>query len=434
MTSNDARPRSVLMRAAGIAGVSVALAALLAGCTQAGGGGTAPTDGGGGSEAVITIPDNSSLPDDKVAEILQKAFLTPDITAADLDPTILNGLLDAGADYTDEQIATAERCLSETECKIGDGELVFAILDGSGGNLWRVLTRAATTLQATLYPEIGTVIYQDAGGELATMQAQLQSLQARGVDLIATYDDFGPAMIGSFQAATAAGIPIVAYGGVPGPDGADAVVSQVASDFCDDGYRMAEAANDSLGGSGSVAFFTGTPGNPQGEGWMTCAEEWFSENAPDITVANRSNTDWSQQGTFSAASALISSGTQVDAILYDYATQTVNIVEAYQQAGEPVPAQITWTTDNTLTGMWEEDQDGDNPWDLYYTTSINFEGNIALRALAEKMNGDDVSPELIFPLPFVKAQMGDYDPDQPPNGPGQMVMPDALVDAILSSQ
>src|SRR5690606_13798813 len=144
--------------------------------------------------------------------------------------------------------------------------------------------------------------------------------------------DFGPAMIGAFQSASSQGIPIVAYGGVPGPDGADSVVSQVASDFCDDGYRMAEAANEALGGAGQVAFFTGTPGNPQGEGWMTCAEEWFGENAPDIQVANRSNTDWSQQGTFSAASALISSGTQVDAILYDYATQTVNIVEAYKQA------------------------------------------------------------------------------------------------------
>lgn len=432
MTSNDARPRRALRRGVGLAATAMAFTALLAACTQAGGG-TTPT-GSSGGETVITIPDNSSLPAEKVSEILQKAFLTPDIKPDDLDPTILNGLLDAGADYTDEQIKTAERCLTETECKIGDGKLVFAILDGSGGNLWRVLTRAATTLQATLYPEIGTVIYQDAGGELATMQAQLQSLQARGVDLIATYDDFGPAMIGSFQSATAAGIPIVAYGGVPGPDGKNAVVSQVASDFCDDGDRMAEAAKDSLGGSGSVAFFTGTPGNPQGEGWMTCAEKWFSENAPDIKVVNRSNTDWSQQGTFSAASALISSGTDVDAILYDYATQTVNIVDAYQKAGEKVPTQITWTTDNTLTGMWEKDQGTDKAWDLYYTTSINFEGNIALRALAEKLNGGDVSPELIFPLPFVKAKVGDFDPNQPPNGPGLMVMPDALVEAILSSQ
>lgn len=431
MTSNDARPRRALRRGAGLAAAAVAFATVLAGCTQAGGG---PTPTGSGGDAVITIPDNSSLSADKVSEILQKAFLTPDIKPGDLDPTILNGLLDAGADYSDEQIKTAERCLKETECKIGDGPLVFAILDGSGGNLWRVLTRAATTLQATLYPEIGTVIYQDAGGELATMQAQLQSLQARGVDLIATYDDFGPAMIGSFQAATSAGIPIVAYGGVPGPDGEKAVVSQVASDFCDDGDRMAQAANESLGGSGSVAFFTGTPGNPQGEGWMTCAEKWFADNAPGIKVVNRSNTDWSQQGTFSAASALISSGTDVDAILYDYATQTVNIVDAYQQAGQQVPTQITWTTDNTLTGMWEKDQGTDKAWDLYYTTSINFEGNIALRALAEKLNGADVSPQLVFPLPFVKAQVGDYDPKQPPNGPGRMVMPDALVEAILSNQ
>jgi ABC-type sugar transport system substrate-binding protein len=409
-----------------VAVVACAAAAALAACTS----GTAAS---GPAESKIKIPDRTALSSSDQAAILKSAFLTPDIKPESLDPLILRGLEDAGAKYTDAQTKTAEGCLTQTECKIGDGKLTIAILDGSGADLWRHITRAAITLQATSYPEIGTVIYQDAGGQLATMQAQLQSMVTRGVDGIVVYDDFGSAMTSAFAAAKAQGVPIVAYGGTPGPDAKDAVLSQTASDFCDDGNRMAEAANSMLGGAGKVAFFTGTPGNPQGAGWQKCAEEWFAAKAPGITVVNKSNTDWSQQGTRAAASALISSGQKVDAILYDYSKEAVTIVETYKQAKQPIPNQISWTTDNTLLGMWQQDQGGPTPWKLAYTTSINWEGNIALTALAAHLAGEQVPPQLTFPLPFVPAQVGEYDASQPPNAPGQMLLPPSLLNSLLRS-
>jgi len=364
--------------------------------------------------------------------IIKKAFLTDTVAASSLDPNILQGLEEAGRGYTQAQVNTAWACQSQTTCKIGKGSQTLAILDGDGGNLWREITRAAITMEAEAYPNIGSVTYLQAGGNLQTMQADLKTLIARQVTGIVTYDDFGAAMTASFQQAKAQGIPIVAFGGTPGPGAVSAVVSQVQSSFCNDGEQMAQATKKMLGGSGNVAFFTGTPGNPQGAGWESCAQTWFTQNAPGIHVVDKSNTSWTGPGTVSATSALIATGKTINAVLYDYANQTVNIVQAYQHAKVKVPDQVTWTSDNQLLQLWEQGQTSSDPWRLAYSSSINFEGNIALAALMNHLSGKTVASTLTFPLPFVAAAKGDYVASQPADAPGPTLMPDGLLTKLLA--
>jgi ABC-type sugar transport system substrate-binding protein len=421
---------------AGLAGLALLAAAALVGCTSSTSTTGSSGSGGGsgsGSDAGKYASAPLSLTDQQRTDILKKAFLTDSVTASDLDPTIVQGLSEAGRDYSDQQVETAAGCMNQQTCKIGSGDQTLAILDGAGSDLWRHITRAQITLQATSYPNIGQVIYLQADGNLQTMQANLQTLIARKVTGIVTYDDFGPAMTAAYQQATNRGIPVVAYGGIPGKDAAKAVVSQVASDFCDDGNQMAQTTAKMLGNTGNVAFFTGTPGNPQGAGWQACAETWFKQNAPGIKVVNKSNTSWTEGGAVSATTALISTGKKVDAVLYDYAKQTVNIVQTYQQAKQKVPAQVTWTSDNSLLQMWEKDQGTPNAWQLAYSSSINFEGAIALSALMNHLQGKQVAPTLTFPLPFVPAKKGDYIADQPANAPGPTLMPDSLLSKVLAA-
>lgn len=418
---------------AGLTGIALLSAAALVGCTSSTTS-SAGTDGGkSGTDASKYAAAPLNLTEDQRAAILKKAFLTDTVKASDLDPTVVQGLEEAGRDYTDAQITIAAGCQSQATCKIGDGDQTLAILDGAGSDLWRHITRTQITLQATSYPNIGSVVYLQADGNLQTMQANLQTLIARKVTGIVTYDDFGPAMTAAFQQATNRGIPVVAYGGIPGKDAAKAVVSQVASDFCDDGNQMAETTAKMLNDKGNVAFFTGTPGNPQGAGWQACAESWFAKNAPEMKVVNKSNTSWTEGGAVSATTALISTGKKVDAVLYDYAKQSVNIVQTYQQAKVKVPAQVTWTSDNSLLQMWEKDQGTPNEWQLAYSSSINFEGAIALAALMNHLQGKPVAPNLVFPLPFVPAKKGDYLTDQPANAPGPTLMPDALLKQVLGA-
>jgi ABC-type sugar transport system substrate-binding protein len=409
--------------------IPVIAAVGLAGCS-ASSGATNNTSGGNASTNYAATP--VQLTDQQKSAILQKAFLTPSIKESDLDSTTAQALYEVGQDYTPEQVAKAWECQTQPTCKLGDGPLTIAILDGSGSNQWRHLSHASIMLQATGYPGIGTILSLDSNGDLQTMQAQLQTLIARHVDGIIAVDDFGPAMTPSFTQAKAAGIPVVTYAQGPGTDAADLLVTQVQTDFCDDGKQMAIATKDLIGSSGSVAFFTGTPGNPQGAGWEKCAEDWFSQNAPGITVASKSNTSWSEAGTVSATSALIASGNEVSAVLYDYALQTKNIVQSYQAAHLKVPAQVTWTSDNGLLKMWEDGQKSSDPWGLAYTSSINYEGSIAFTALLNHLAGKSVPNIINFPLPFTSAKQGDYVAGLADNAPGPTLMPDELLKKVLN--
>jgi ribose transport system substrate-binding protein len=374
-----------------------------------------------------------SLTPAQESAILKTAFLTSSITPSSLSPVIVDGLEQAGRTYTQAQVSAAWACQSQTTCTFGKGSQTVAILDGDGGNLWREITRASITLQAMAYPNVGTVIYLNANGSLQTMQADLKTLIARRVTAIVTYDDFGAAMTAAFAQAKAQGIPVAAFGGTPGASANSALVTQVQSDFCNDGVQMAETTAKMLNSNGNVAFFTGTPGNPQGAGWQSCATSWFSKNAPGIHVVDTSNTDWTESGTVSATSALIATGKTINAVLYDYANQTVNIVQTYQHAKIKVPDQVTWTSDNQLLQMWEQDQSSGDPWKLAYSSSINFEGNIALAGLMDSLAGQTVPASLTFPLPFVQAQSGDYLASQPADAPGPTLMPTALLTKLLNA-
>jgi len=417
---------------AGLAVAAIIAAPVLSACGSSSSGSSASSSGGGSSSSSSKYsPSPLNLTSTEQTSILKKAFLTDSVSVSSVNPVILQGLEEAGRTYTAAQVSKAWACQSQATCKIGNGSQTLAYLDGSGGNLWREITRAAITLEAEDYPNIGTVMYLNAAGSLQTMQADLKTLIARRVTGIVTYDDFGPAMTAAFQQAKAAGIPIVAFGGTPGPGAVSTVVSQVQSSFCSDGVQMAQTTDKMLGGHGNVAYFTGTPGNPQGAGWEGCASSWFSKNAPGITVVDKSNTGWSNSGTVSATSSLIATGKKIDAILYDYANQTVNIVQTYQHAKQPVPDQVTWTTDNQLLQLWEQDQKSADPWKLADSSSINFEGNIALAALMSHLSGKSVPSTLIFPLPFVQAQVGDYNASQPADGPGPTLMPDSLLGKLL---
>ena len=418
-----------------ILAVPVIAALAVAGCSSSGAGTSSSSSVAGnatGASSSSTYEATSvALTAAQKAAILEKAFLTPAIKEGDLDSTTAQALYQIGHDYTTAQVNTAWKCQTEATCKIGNGPLTIAILDGSGSNQWRHLSHAAIALQMTGYPGIGTLISLDAGGSLQTMQADLQSLIARKVSGIIAVDDFGAAMTPSFVQAKAAGIPVVTYAQGPGSDASSVLVSQVQTNFCSDGQQMAIATVNLIGSSGNVAFFTGTPGNPQGAGWESCATAWFSAHAPGIKVVSKSNTDWSEAGTVSATSALIASGQKVNAILYDYALQTKNIVQSYQAAHLKVPAQVTWTYDNGLMQMWQTDQKSSDPWGLAYSSSINFEGTIAFTALMDHLAGQPVPSIIDFPLPFVSAKPGEYQASQPDNYPGPTLMPDTLLTKVL---
>ena len=387
-------------------------------------GGSSSSNGSGsgsGSEAVDADPA-------AVQELVNRAFLA-DIAVDELPQTVQDAFARATTELTPEQLDKAFECWEGASCEVGDGDVTLGIADGFGQNQWRKFSKMEIILQALTYPEIGKIISTDAQGDLATFQSNVRSLAAQGAKAIVTYDDFGSAALPAFQAAAQQGAFIASYVG-PVPDAPEDVVhAQVHGDTCAIGEEMAQVANEELKISGPVAIFNGTAGNPQGQSWNKCFEDAIND---DITVATKLDTDWTPAGVFEAASALVSSGEDVGAIFYDYADPMPQIVQAYEKAGKVTPPLVTWTSNNGLFRVWEENQGTDKAFELYFTNGLNWQGRVAVTAVMDRLAGNEVENQLVVPQPFVHAEPGVYDPKRPDDYPGpSVIVPDELIDRML---
>jgi ABC-type sugar transport system substrate-binding protein len=366
-----------------------------------------------------------------VQEVVNHVFLTDQISASDLDPTIVQTLELASAELSEEDKALALKCWQQETCETGRGELVVGIADGFGDNTWREFTKMEIILQALANPEVAQIIYTNAHGDLAQAQSNFRSLTSQGADLIVGYFDHGDAMLPVMREAMAAGVPVVPYvGGVLGATAGDTVLTVVNPDLCEVGKEMVRTAVEALGDSGNIVYLTGTPGNPQGQAWQSCADEELAQH-PGFEVVAKADTQWTQEGALQAMSGILGQGTQVDAIFYDYANATRGVVRAYEQAGVEIPLIVTWTEDNELFGQWEELQPSNPNFQIYYTNSVNWPSRVALQAAINSLQGEEVPEAIIYPQPFVLLEEGVYDPSKPGEFGASTLVPEDLIDQMF---
>jgi ABC-type sugar transport system substrate-binding protein len=354
-------------------------------------------------------------------------FLTKDISASNLEPTIVETLKLAATDPSAETKALALKCWKESTCETGRGKYVVGIADGFGDNTWREFTKMEIILQALANPEVSKIIYTNGHGDLAQSQSNFRSLISQGVNVIVGYFDAGDAMLPVMRQATAAGIPVVPYvGGVPGAEAGQTVLTQVTPDLCDNGRKMAATTMKALPNGGNVVYLTGTPGNPQGQAWQKCADEEFAKQKGYEVVA-KADTQWTQEGALQAMSGVIGQGKKIDAILYDYANATRGVVRAYEQAGAKLPLIVTWTEDNELFGEWEKLKASNPDFQIYYTNSVNWPPRVAVQAAIDSLKGQKIPAALIYPQPFVLLKEGVYDASKPGEFGASTLVPEDLI-------
>jgi ABC-type sugar transport system substrate-binding protein len=433
MTGSSHGRRGVRLAALGAATVSAAL--LLSACSSGSGGSSTTSAAPSTSDTASASASASSDVDPAALQaVIKQAFLA-DVPAAELDPLITEALGKATIELTPEQEDIALECWKNNQCDIpGGGDVVVGVADGFGGNAWRKFSKMEIILQALQYPEVGKFIYLDANFDLAKMQANVRSLQASGAKVIVSYNDFGDAMLPTFSQAAKQGVKIATYASpVPGATG-DQVTTQVTPNLCDVGKAQADATADLLGSEGGeVAFFNGTPGNPQGQAWNKCAEEQFAAQYPNITVTAKEDTGWTPDGAYKAASALIATGKPIKAILYDYADPMPQIFKAYDQAGKVTPAYVTWTVNNDLNKLWAEEQGGAKAFDLIYTNGTNWTTRVAVTATLKALAGETVNPNVVYPLPFVPADENSWVQDRPGDFVQSLLIPTTLLDKMSAA-
>jgi ABC-type sugar transport system substrate-binding protein len=375
-----------------------------------------------GAAASPSASASSSAPSADVQQVINTA-LQSDVPVSQVPPLMAEALSKVNLNLTPDQITTAYNCWKASSCTLGSGNLTLAEADGFGDNTWRQFSKMDVILQAMQYPQIGKFIYTNAHGTLSQYQSDLRSLTAQGAKLIVAYNDFGPAAYPAFTAAQRAGAYVSTFVGPNDGAPASAITTRVQPDICQAGKDMAQATNQAIGGSGPVAYFTGTPGNPEDLGWQKCATQ------AGINSVFNADTNWTPTGAQTAASALIASGKQVKAILYSYSNPVPNIIKAYQAAGKPVPAIITWTTDNGTLCLNQK-----SPFPLYLTNALNWAARVSVTALVDKAGGQSVPDAVLYPMPFTKADPSACSASGPADYPGtSALVPAALTAKILGS-
>ena len=381
-------------------------------------------------------PARQSASPAQVQATVNKAFAA-NVPAASLNATVRAALTRAADPLTQAQLDKAFECYKAGKCTIGSGKVTLGIADGFGDNTWRKFSLMEIILQAMTYPEVGKIVYTNAHGVLATMQANLRSLTAQGAKAIVAYNDFGPAAASAFTAAQKKGAVASTFVGptrpIPGIP-ASAIAIAVGPDICAAGVTMANATVTAIGKTGEVAFFTGVAGNPQDAAWQKCAEAEFKKTYPGITVTFRADTSWTPAGVATAASALIASGKPAKAILYSYSNPVPSIIKAYTDAGKQVPAIITWTQDNGTSCQWKKLKAAGKGFALYQTNGLNWVARVSVSAVLAKLAGQTVSDTIIYPQPYITAKTTDCVSSFPADYPGSSsLVPVSLIKKMLGS-
>lgn len=231
---------------------------------------------------------------------------------------------------TEEQVCEVDTSEWAAEPKSGDTYRIAFAAQGPT-NSWALTNEEAFKYRAN---ELGVeVLYAAANGDATVQVDNIQQLASQDPDAMVVVP-MGEGITGQVQAAAAQGIPVVLCAGRLG-DGSGAV-STVTRQYELLGTMYAEWLVQQLGGKGQVAVLSGLAGVPTAEFQKAAALKVF-EQYPDIEVVTEQYTEWSPTVAKTVAANLVTQYPDLAGIWSDSGYGDLGVVQAYQEAGRPVP-------------------------------------------------------------------------------------------------
>lgn len=425
MKTTSARPGHTKNRPVLQLLTAAVLTALLAGCsTTTSSGGSDATASASGEDITTQSVDQQAL-----AATIKKTFLT-DIPVSELDPVVADAMAAASIPLTPEQNELFKTCMQQSSCDTGRGSLTVALAMQTS-NPWVSVFRGETTAQALAYPQVKRIVYNTANGDVAAVLANLRSLIAQRVDIIVTDPVFGGAVASALEQAKQAGITVIAVNTPLPGDVASSVSAQVPLALCDLYTEGAETLVSELGNNQSYALYTGVPGNSNAAEWQPCAKAVL--DSAGWTQVTEGFTDWTAQGAAQAANALLASGQEPAAIIYDYTTD--DFLKPYINENRPPPAFLSDVMNHSWLTMVEQAKDaGINPKSWLASSHVWF-GRFGVTAGIKIKEGQQIPAEVSVRVPTVSTDsvLDTNNPDIPASIPvSSLLTPEQMTIALAA--
>jgi ribose transport system substrate-binding protein len=181
---------------------------------------------------------------------------------------------------------------------------------------------------------VSELLYADASGSADKQVPQVEDLLSQDPDALILVPMGRAALSAPVERAMAQGVPVIlCASGVE----TDNFVTEVGTNLFESGSNMAQWVVDQLGGSGNVVQMNGIPGVDTAEIMAQGATSVWAEN-PDVKVLDTQYGNWSTAEAKTIAEQWIAQyGDQIDAIWSGGAQMSQGIIQAYLEAGLPIP-------------------------------------------------------------------------------------------------
>ncbi len=279
----------------------------------------------------------------------------------------------------------------------GKKEISFALLDGFGGNSWRLVTTASGKEEAKKCPSVTKFEYADGQGNVQKAISDIKGMVSTGVDAMVVFPDAGKAVLPALTSAFNAGVVTVPYRVDPGGKAGENYDKWIGSDFANDGVNWANWIKSAAPKGGNVLFLGGPAGNSQ----SVTEYESMRKNLPDtykfIGQVPFQPTNWDPTKTQQLLTADIAKYPKIDVIVSDFGPTLVSSLPLFPKSGRKIP-ELATSDGNSLSCFWKDSQ-AKNPFDMMTVATGNDNVRLAVQYAVAKATGGKLPTEDVYKAP-----------------------------------
>lgn len=281
----------------------------------------------------------------------------------------------------------------------GPNEISLGLVDGFGGNSWRLVTTASGADEVAKCPSVTSYEYADGQGDTQKAISDIQGMVAKGVNALVVFPDAGKAMLPALRSAYKAGVVTVPYRVNPGgEDGVD-YDAWIGADFTTDGKNWGNWIAENFPDGAKILMLSGPAGNSQGIDERNALNEVLGDSKYEFIGEDPYEvTNWDPAKTQQVLTAAIAKYPEIDVIVSDFGPSLVGALPAFEKSGRSIPALVT--SDGNVLGCFFEDNKAANPdFKLMTVATGNDNVRLAVQYAVAKATGGKLPDTTVFDAP-----------------------------------
>ncbi|MBW4041824.1 MAG: substrate-binding domain-containing protein [Acidobacteria bacterium] len=279
----------------------------------------------------------------------------------------------------------------------GTKKISFALLDGFGGNSWRLVTTASGKAEAAKCPSVTKFLYADGQGNTSKAISDIKGMASRGVNAMVVFPDAGKAVLPALTSAYKAGVVTVPYRVDPGGKAGVNYDKWIGDDFANDGNNWAAWIKKVVPNGGNILFMGGPAGNSQSVTEYDALKANLGSSYTFIDQTPFVPTNWDPTLTQTLLSAAIAKYPKIDVIVSDFGPTLVSSLPLFTKSGRAIPALAT-SDGNSLSCFWKSQQSS-HPFKLMTVATGNDNVRLAVDYAVAKATGGKIPTADSFKSP-----------------------------------